>query len=214
MSRFTTRHLRTSSGTWLSAAITGVAAAATAGVLVLAPGSPGSGTGTPELAAAPVAKSKKVPAAAMKRPVLEKGEKGKAVRWVQRQLDMKPTGNFGKPTKRAVKRYQRKNDVAVTGVVTWATWRKLLGRVDSLGKRVERLRWKALARCESSNNPRAVSANGQYHGLYQFSKPTWSGVGGDGRPSRRSARQQTFRAKLLYLDRGSAPWPHCGSRLY
>lgn len=211
MSLSTTRHTRTSSGRWFSAAITGVAAAATAGVLVLAPG---SGVGTADQSAAPVAKSKKVPGAVMKRPVLEKGEKGKAVSWVQRQLDMKPSGNFGKKTKRAVKRYQRKNDVAVTGVVTWATWRKLLGRVDSLGKRVERLRWKALARCESSNNPRAVSANGQFHGLYQFSKPTWSGVGGDGRPSRRSARQQTFRAKLLYLDSGSAPWPHCGSRLY
>lgn len=211
MSLFTTRHTRTSSGRWFSAGVAGVAAAAVAGALVLAPG---TGSGTAEPAATPVANSTKVSGAVMKRPVLEKGEKGKAVRWVQRQLDRKPTGNFGKGTKRAVKRYQRTNAVAVTGAVTWATWRKLLGRVGSLGKRVERLRWKALARCESSNNPRAVSSNGQFHGLYQFSKPTWSGVGGDGRPSRRSARQQTFRAKLLYLDRGSAPWPHCGSRLY
>src|SRR5438046_1405604 len=34
--------------------------------------------------------------------------------------------------------------------------------------RLDRLDWKALATCESGNNPRAVSPSGRYRGLFQF----------------------------------------------
>jgi len=37
--------------------------------------------------------------------------------------------------------------------------------------------WDRLAQCESGGNPRAVSSNGQYFGLYQFSLSTWASVG-------------------------------------
>jgi uncharacterized protein YabE (DUF348 family) len=75
------------------------------------------------------------------------------------------------------------------------------------------LNWAALARCESGGNPRAVSANGLYHGLYQFSNSTWRGVGGSGSASQASAEEQTYRAKLLYSRSGRSPWPHCGKYL-
>jgi hypothetical protein len=75
------------------------------------------------------------------------------------------------------------------------------------------LDWGALARCESGGNPRAVSPNGLYHGLYQFDRGTWQGVGGSGVASQASADEQTYRAKLLYSKRGRSPWPHCGRYL-
>ena len=75
------------------------------------------------------------------------------------------------------------------------------------------LDWAALARCESGGNPRAVSGNGLYYGLYQFSIGTWQSVGGSGRPSDASSSEQTSRAQILYSRAGRSPWPHCGRYL-
>ncbi|MGY1600992.1 ubiquitin-like domain-containing protein [Geodermatophilus sp. SYSU D00815] len=75
------------------------------------------------------------------------------------------------------------------------------------------LDWAALARCESGGNPSIVSANGLYHGLYQFSVATWRSVGGTGVPSQASADEQTYRAQLLYQRTGASSWPHCGRYL-
>lgn len=76
------------------------------------------------------------------------------------------------------------------------------------------LNWPALARCESGGNPRIVSSNGMYHGLYQFSTSTWRSVGGSGQASQASPDEQTYRAKLLYSRSGSGQWPSCGPRLF
>lgn len=73
--------------------------------------------------------------------------------------------------------------------------------------------WGALAACESGGNPGVVSANGLYHGLYQFDVQTWRSVGGSGLPSQASAAEQTKRAEILYSQRGAQPWPVCGQRL-
>jgi uncharacterized protein YabE (DUF348 family) len=75
------------------------------------------------------------------------------------------------------------------------------------------LNWPALARCESGGNPRAVSRNGTYRGLYQFSMSTWRGVGGSGDPIDASSSEQTYRAKLLYKRSGRSAWPTCGRYL-
>ena len=79
---------------------------------------------------------------------------------------------------------------------------------------VDHLNWWALAQCESGNNPRAIGGGGQYRGLYQFMLSTWRGVGGRGDPIDATRSEQTYRAKVLYMRRGSAPWGYCGSRLY
>lgn len=75
------------------------------------------------------------------------------------------------------------------------------------------LNWAGLANCESSGNPRAVSANGLYYGLYQFLPSTWRSVGGSGMPHDASASEQTYRAWLLYQREGRRPWPVCGKYL-
>ena len=79
---------------------------------------------------------------------------------------------------------------------------------------VDSLNWAALANCESGGNPRAVGGGGTYFGLYQFSLGAWHGVGGKGSPIDASPAEQTYRAKLLYLQRGGAgAWPYCGKFL-
>jgi len=74
------------------------------------------------------------------------------------------------------------------------------------------LNWTALARCESTNNPRAVNPAG-YYGLYQFSLSTWRSVGGTGNPIDASPDEQTYRAQLLYAKAGAGQWG-CGSHLF
>ncbi|MFC0627017.1 transglycosylase family protein [Kribbella deserti] len=69
--------------------------------------------------------------------------------------------------------------------------------------------WRKVANCESSMNPRAVNPAG-YYGLFQFDKQTWRSVGGSGNPAHASAAEQYMRAKKLYAQRGSQPWPVCG----
>lgn len=73
--------------------------------------------------------------------------------------------------------------------------------------------WRKVANCESSGNPRAVSPNGKYFGLFQFDKQTWRSVGGSGSPAAASAAEQLMRAKKLYAQRGASPWPVCGRYL-
>jgi soluble lytic murein transglycosylase-like protein len=68
----------------------------------------------------------------------------------------------------------------------------------------------AIAACESGGDPSAVSADGAYHGLYQFDYGTWASVGGSGDPAAASPDEQTYRAALLYTQSGSSPWPICG----
>jgi uncharacterized protein YabE (DUF348 family) len=76
------------------------------------------------------------------------------------------------------------------------------------------LNWAALARCESGGNPRSVSSDGRFRGLYQFTMGTWEGVGGSGDPIDASSSEQTYRAQILYRRAGDSPWPTCGHYLY
>ena len=77
-----------------------------------------------------------------------------------------------------------------------------------------------LAKCESTNNPRAVSKSGRYHGLYQFDQRTWNGVAKSVlpeyvgvTPSQAPAEVQDAMARALYAARGRNPWPVCGKRI-
>jgi LysM repeat protein len=69
--------------------------------------------------------------------------------------------------------------------------------------------WRAVANCESSGNPRAVNPS-DHQGLFQFDLATWHSVGGKGQPINASPAEQLMRAKMLYAQRGSSPWPDCG----
>ena len=96
--------------------------------------------------------------------------------------------------------------VGTTAVVTPAPVAAASGAVGSLN-------WAALARCESGGRVNAVSSNGLYYGLYQFSLGTWRAVGGSGLPSQASAAEQTARAQALYVRSGAGQWPVCGRNL-
>ncbi|MEZ0065233.1 hypothetical protein ABIA32_001221 [Streptacidiphilus sp. MAP12-20] len=74
------------------------------------------------------------------------------------------------------------------------------------------LNWSALARCESGGNPHITDSSGRYGGLYQFDAHTWHSLGGHGLPQNASAAEQTARARALFHERGTAPWPSCGRR--
>ena len=90
--------------------------------------------------------------------------------------------------------------------------RVLVGREAYSVPGADGLNWGALANCESGGNPNAVNPAG-YYGLYQFDTGTWRSVGGSGLPTSASAAEQTYRAKLLYQQRGRSPWPSCGRLL-
>ncbi|MFF7650388.1 ubiquitin-like domain-containing protein [Streptomyces sp. NPDC007983] len=77
----------------------------------------------------------------------------------------------------------------------------------------DRLNWQAMAHCESGGRPGAVDSSGRYGGLYQLDRRTWHALGGHGSPQDAPPAEQTYRAKKLYVQRGSAPWPHCGQKL-
>ena len=68
----------------------------------------------------------------------------------------------------------------------------------------------AIASCESGGDPTAVSADGGYHGKYQFDYGTWASVGGSGDPAAAPEPEQDYRAALLYARGGSSAWPNCG----
>ena len=73
--------------------------------------------------------------------------------------------------------------------------------------------WKSLAMCESSLRADVVSKTGKYHGLFQFDERSWAYVGGTGKPSRASVREQFARAKALKKIQGWNAWPTCSKKL-
>ena len=73
--------------------------------------------------------------------------------------------------------------------------------------------WRALAACESSGDPRAVSPSGRYFGAFQFDLTTWRELGYSGNPRDHSFSVQLEAAKKLHARRGWQPWPVCSRRL-
>ena len=152
--------------------------------------------------------------------VLTPGDHGSRVVHLQRYLHVRPaTGYFGTQTRAAVIRWQGRHHRHQTGLVgrrLWGAVQHSTSRVPAPsrgGDRVTRLNWPALARCESSGNPRAVNPAG-YYGLYQFTPSTWRSVGGRGLPTQASSGEQTLRAQILFRRSGSGPWPVCGHHLF
>jgi hypothetical protein len=162
---------------------------------------------------------------------LRKGDRGSAVRRLQRRLGVPADGVFGPMTRRAVKRFQRRRGLVGDGIVGPITRRALgLARfsgadvrhppedatdateADDSPVRLPRVLVE-IAECESGGNPRAVSANGLYRGKFQFSRGTWKAVGGRGDdPARASEAHQDRMALKLYRAEGVTPWPACGAR--
>jgi len=154
---------------------------------------------------------------------LRKGDRGRAVRTLQRRLRVSADGVFGGQTSRAVRRYQRRKGLTADGIVGPVT-RRAMGlprfardsvrhpssRRGSRGAPNVPAILARIAECESGGNPEAVSRDGRYRGKYQFSRPTWRAVGGSGDPADASEATQDRMALRLYRAEGIKPWPVCG----
>ena len=146
---------------------------------------------------------------------LHRGDRGPAVKRVQRRLRIRVDGVFGRGTERAIKRFQRRKGIEPDGVVGPETRRALRLRPfsrASVHRRRSRLPrvLRLIAECESGGNPRAVSRDGRYRGKYQFTRATWEGLGGEGDPADASERLQDRLALKLYRSEGVEPWGACG----
>ena len=129
---------------------------------------------------------------------------------VQRALGVDSDGVAGPQTRRAIRRFQRAHGLTPDGVLGPATLAALgLGTAAHAASASSAEALAAIADCESGGDPTAVSADGRYHGKYQFSYATWSALGGSGDPAEAPEAEQDARAAALYAARGTAPWPSC-----
>jgi peptidoglycan hydrolase-like protein with peptidoglycan-binding domain len=147
---------------------------------------------------------------------------GSTVAKLQSALGITPDGVYGPNTRRAVRNYQRNQGLAVDGIAGPVTLAHLglagqgsgaaTGATASNGATASApsATLAKIAACESSGNPAAVSASGQYRGKYQFSRQTWREYGGTGDPAAAPESVQDAIAAKLLAARGTQPWPVCG----
>ena len=161
---------------------------------------------------------------------VRKGDRGPAVKAVQRRLRLTADGVFGPITHRSVKRFQKRKGLEADGIVGPLTRRALRLRPFRASSVIRRRAPRRsaprgsggglpglpralvrIAECESGGNPRAVSPNGMYRGKYQFLRSTWRANGGRTRdPINASEAHQDRVALRLYRAQGTRPWPSCG----
>jgi peptidoglycan hydrolase-like protein with peptidoglycan-binding domain len=147
--------------------------------------------------------------------VVKRGDRGPAVRSIQRALGIPADGVFGPQTERAVRRFQRRKGLVADGMVGPVT-RSALGLAPFSGSSVSRRGVRLagvlqrIAECESGGNPRAVSPGGDYRGKYQFTRETWRRLGATGDPADAPEWLQDRMALKLYRQSGTSPWPSCG----
>lgn len=76
---------------------------------------------------------------------------------------------------------------------------------------------KHIAKCESHFNPAALSKNGLYGGMFQYSAPTWSStrkaMGLDENPELRFNAEEAIRTSAFKIGNGGiGAWPTCGKK--
>lgn len=155
---------------------------------------------------------------------LAAGSSGSAVSALQAALGIKQTGRFTASTTRAVRAFQRRGGLSVDGIVGPQTAAALglpSGTQASPGDADASAASSAptgdaaatlarIAQCESGGDPTAISSDGQYRGKYQFTRATWSAMGGSGDPADAPEAEQDQRAAALLAAQGTSPWPVCG----
>ena len=160
---------------------------------------------------------------------VRKGDRGPAVKAVQRRLGLHADGVFGRITHRSVKRFQKRRDLEADGVVGPLTRKAMRLRPFKASSVIRPRRKRSapkdsgdglpglpralvrIAECESGGDPEAVSPDGRYRGKYQFMRSTWKRWGGRTRdPIDAGEAHQDRVALKLYRAQGSSPWPSCG----
>jgi hypothetical protein len=131
----------------------------------------------------------------------------------QRALGVEADGVAGPRTQRAARRFQRARGLVADGVIGPQTLKALgVGGAEQIADGAASTSGSALDRiaaCESGGDPTAVSADGRYHGKYQFSLATWRQVGGSGDPADAPEAEQDRRAAMLLEQAGPESWPSC-----
>jgi len=153
--------------------------------------------------------------------VLRVGSSGTAVTQLQSALGVSATGWFGEATRRAVRRFQRRQGLAVDGIVGPRTAAALGLRLDRTSRGGaaspavatasddDAATLARIAACESGGDPTIVSRDGRYRGKYQFTRATWRAMGGHGDPAAAPEAEQDRRAAALLAESGTSPWPAC-----
>jgi peptidoglycan hydrolase-like protein with peptidoglycan-binding domain len=126
----------------------------------------------------------------------------------QRALGVPADGVVGPRTRAATKRFPRKNGLSADGVIGPQTLKALGIDADEGAQGTDPV-LQRIAKCESGGDPTAVSADGRYHGKYQFSLETWAEMGGEGAPAQADEAEQDRIAAKLLKQSGTSPWPNC-----
>lgn len=76
---------------------------------------------------------------------------------------------------------------------------------------------KVIANCESHYNPGAMSSNGLYGGMFQYSASTWkstrTAMGMDPNPDLRFSAEESIRTSAFKIANGGiGAWPVCGAK--
>jgi peptidoglycan hydrolase-like protein with peptidoglycan-binding domain len=128
----------------------------------------------------------------------------------QKALGVAADGVVGPQTRRATRGFQRGHGLAVDGVIGPQTLKALgVETEQAQGASTGSPDLERIAQCESSGDPTAISADGQYHGKYQFSLQTWREMGGSGDPAAAPEAEQDKRAAMLMARSGPGAWPVC-----
>jgi peptidoglycan hydrolase-like protein with peptidoglycan-binding domain len=146
----------------------------------------------------------------------QRGITSATVAAAQAALGVPADGVVGPVTRAATKRFQRSKGLTVDGVIGARTLSALGVAVKLVDKGVRAAAASVadpvlarIAVCESGGDPTAVSADGRYHGKYQFSRATWRAMGGTGNPARAAEAEQDRIAAKLLAQAGTSPWPNC-----
>lgn len=140
------------------------------------------------------------------------GVSAETIAAVQRALGIDADGVAGPQTRRATRGFQRAHGLTVDGVIGPQTLKALGVEAGAAKGAAVDPALERIAACESGGDPTAVSADGQYHGKYQFSLETWQQMGGSGDPAAAPEAEQDRRAAKLLAQAGPGSWPVCAQQ--
>jgi peptidoglycan hydrolase-like protein with peptidoglycan-binding domain len=155
--------------------------------------------------------------------LLGSGDRGPAVKQLQRALGIAVTGVFSDATEKAVVKFQHSRRLTADGVVGPQTRKALHLRVRIIDPAsTANTAWSpsvgassatggysiptGIVMCESGGNYSAVNPATGAGGAYQILPSTWAAYGGTGLPQNASPAEQNAVAGRIYASAGPGQW--------